>query len=114
MKQIPAIDKQFETRKATDSGPVLHGYANARDRDLELMILDEFSLYAETVPSIVESLRNYGIEQVAVTSRGQGNLELMWAFNEEGATFEMDLVDTGRIEDRYTKRFVPGFIITLN
>lgn len=114
MKHIHSLDSQLKDRKATDSAPVIHGYANARKYNLDLMILDEFGLYVETVPSIVESLRHYDIEQVAVTSRSTGALDLLWAFKEEGATFEMDLIDTGRFEDGYNRRFVPGFIITVN
>ena len=115
MKQIPAIDKQFETKVATDPGAVLHGYREARKKDLDLMILSDFGLFADTVPAVVDSLRKYGIEQVALTDSSSALMSILWAFTEAGATFEMKQIDTGN--DYYYSdlpKFVPGFVITVN
>ena len=112
MKQVPAIDKQFETKVATDPGAVIHGYRDARKKDLDLMVLSDRGLFADTVPPVVDSLRKHGIEQVALTDTSTALMDILWAFTEAGATFEMKQIDTG--DDDYSPRFIPGFVITLN
>ena len=115
MKQVPAIDKQFETKVATDPGAVIHGYREARKKDLDLMVLSDRGLFADTVPAVVDSLRKYGIEQVALTVTSTALMDILWAFTEAGATFEMKQVDTGAAGFYGNdKRFIPGFVITLN
>ena len=114
MKQIPAIDKQIENRKYTDHPSVGSGYRKARDRNLDLMILDDYNLFTSEIPAIIDSLRRNGIEKVALIESSSALMGMLWEFTKAGATFEMAEIDTGRTEDRYTERFVPGFIITVN
>lgn len=114
MKQIPEIDKQFETRISTDPDPVIYGYRKARELNLDTMIVHDFGLFPQFVPEIVKSLKKYGIEKVAVTDASSALMGIMWEFKLAGATVEMDRVDTGETEDRYAQRYVPGFIVTLN
>ena len=115
MQHIPSLDKQFETGETTDHPSVVYGYREARDRGLDLMILHEFGLYRPEVPAIVESLRRHGIEKVALTHPSSALMGIMWEFVQAGATFEMDLVDTGQEEDKfYRARLLRGFIITVN
>ena len=115
MKQIPAIDQQIENRKYTDPPSVASGYREARDRDLDLIILSDFNLFASEVPTIVESLRRHGIEQVALTESSSALMGLLWEFTQAGATFTMTEIDTGA-GGFYgnAQRFIPGFIITIN
>ena len=114
MKQIHSLDQQIDTFNTIDHPSVVHGYRIARVLNLDTMILADFGLRQHEVPAIIESLRKHGIEQVAVTDTSSDLMGLMWGFAKTGATYKMDLIDTGREETFETSRIVPGFIITLN
>lgn len=114
MKQIPAIDKQTEVDTITDHPSVIHGYRQARGLDLDLMIIPDHGLFPDEVPAIIESLRKHNIEQVALTDSSSALMGILWEFTKAGATFEMDLIDTGKEETFYSPRNVPGFVITVN
>lgn len=113
MKQIPALDNRFEDNDI-DHPSVVHGYRKSRGLNLDLLILHEFGLYRSEVPAIIETLRRHGIEQVAMTHASSATVGIMWDFVQSGATFEMELIDTGDKDTFYSSKFVPGFIITLN
>lgn len=113
MENIVAIENQFESGEVTDPGAVLRGYYEAKRLDLDMIVLSDYDVDKNNVPAIVESLKNHGIEKVGLVTGSSALRDILWAFTEAGATFTMELVDTGS-DNHWIPRFEPGFVITLN
>ena len=113
LNRIPDFDSQIEHENIVSPASLVRGYRDSREKGRSLLVLDDWSLFPTDVPAIARSMQGHGIRQIALIDGSSALRDILWAFHEAGATFEMAEIDTGRTEDRFTQRFVPGFIITL-